>query len=234
MTGVYTEDTLKALNKTQLIGLFLKMLDQTNSTIVSLTAEMKDLNSSFKKLESEVQILKTVNNNLLKQVENNERQCWENAQYLQCECVEVIGIPKTVESKDLEHTMCKVLNSIGFDIEEDRIEACRWLTKSDHAIVKFSQGKDLCIKKGLKGLNPTNLGFPQGTKIYLNDSLCPYYRGLWNECKKLWNNKIYSYLTVNGTVRIKQAENGPNKSITHINNLRALFLEEQFSISRVV
>ena len=59
MTGVYTEDTLKALNKTQLIGLFLKMLDQTNSTIVSLTAEMKDLNSSFKKLESEVQILKT-------------------------------------------------------------------------------------------------------------------------------------------------------------------------------
>ena len=56
MTGVYTEDTLKALNKTQLIGLFLKMLDQTNSTIVSLTAEMKDLNSSFKKLESEVQI----------------------------------------------------------------------------------------------------------------------------------------------------------------------------------
>ena len=231
MTGVYTEDTLKALNKTQLIGLFLKMLDQTNSTIVSLTAEMKDLNSSFKKLESEVQILKTVNNNLLKQVENNERQCWENAQYLQCECVEVIGIPKTVESKDLEHTMCKVLNSIGFDIEEDRIEACRWLTKSDHAIVKFSQGKDLCIKKGLKGLNPTNLGFPQGTKIYLNDSLCPYYRGLWNECKKLWNNKIYSYLTVNGTVRIKQVENDPNKSITHINNLRALFLEEQFSIS---
>ena len=231
MTGVYTENTLKALNKTQLIGLFLKMLDQTNSTIVSLTAEMKDLNSSFKKLESEVQILKTVNNNLLKQVENNERQCWENAQYLQCECVEVIGIPKTVESKDLEHTMCKVLNSIGFDIEEDRIEACRWLTKSDHAIVKFSQGKDLCIKKGLKGLNPTNLGFPQGTKIYLNDSLCPYYRGLWNECKKLWNNKIYSYLTVNGTVRIKQVENGPNKSITHINNLRALFLEEQFSIS---
>ena len=231
MTGVYTEDTLKALNKTQLIDLFLKMQDQTNSTIVSLMAEMKDLSSSFKRLESDVQIVKTVNNNLLKQLENTERQCWANAQYSRRECVEVIGIPKTVESKDLEHTMCKVLNSIGFDIEEDRIEACRWLTKSDHAIVKFSQGKDLCIKKGLKGLNPTNLGFPQGTKIYLNDSLCPYYRGLWNECKKLWNNKIYSYLTVNGTVRIKQVENGPNKSITHINNLRALFLEEQFSIS---
>ena len=73
MTGVYIEDTLKALNKTQLIDLFLKMQDQTNSTIVSLMAEMKDLSSSFKRLESDVQIVKTVNNNLLKQIENTER-----------------------------------------------------------------------------------------------------------------------------------------------------------------
>ena len=48
MTGVYNEDTLKALNKTQLIDLFLKMHDQTNSTINSLRTEMKDLNNSFK------------------------------------------------------------------------------------------------------------------------------------------------------------------------------------------
>ena len=66
MTGVYTEDTLKALNKTQLIDLFVEMQDQTNSTIFSLIAGMKDLSSNFKKLESDVQIVKTVNNNLLK------------------------------------------------------------------------------------------------------------------------------------------------------------------------
>ena len=70
MTGVYTEDTLKALNKTQLIDLFVEMQDQTNSTIFSLIAGLKDLSSNFKKLESDVQIVKTVNNNLLKQLEN--------------------------------------------------------------------------------------------------------------------------------------------------------------------
>ena len=70
MTGVYTEDTLKALNKTQLIDLFVEMQDQTNSTIFYLIAGMKDLSSNFKKLESDVQIVKTVNNNLLKQLEN--------------------------------------------------------------------------------------------------------------------------------------------------------------------
>ena len=122
MTGVYTEDTLKALNKTQLIDLFLKMQDQTNYTIASLMAEMKDLNISFRRLESDAQIVKTVNNNLLKQLENTQRQCCANAQYSRRECVEVIGIPKTVESKDLEHTIRKVFNSIGFDIEEDRIK----------------------------------------------------------------------------------------------------------------
>ena len=65
MTAVYNKDTLKALNKTQLIDLFLKMQDQTNSTIDSLMAEIKDLNSSFKRLKSDVQIVKTLNNNLL-------------------------------------------------------------------------------------------------------------------------------------------------------------------------
>ena len=88
------------------------------------------------------------------------------------------------------------------------------------------------IKKELKDLNPRNLSFLEGTKIYVNDSLCPYYRGLWNECKKLRNNKkIYLYFTVNGTVRIKQVENVPYKSITCVNDLRALFPEEQISMS---
>ena len=66
----------------------------------------------------------------------------------------------------------------------------------------------------------------ENTNIYVNDSLCPYYRGLWNGCKKLWNNKkIYFYFIVSVTKRINQVENGPYKSITHVNNLRALFPE---------
>ena len=139
-------------------------------------------------------------------------------------------------NRRIEHTLCKIFNSIGFGIGEDRIEARHRLTKSDRTIVKIFRRKDcqhlMPIKKGLKDFNPTNLSFPEGIKIYINDSLCPYYRALWNECKKLWNNKkIYSYFTVNGTVRIKQVENGPYKSITHINDLRALFPEEQISMS---
>ena len=64
---------LKTLTeKTQLNDLFLKMQDQTNSTLGSLMAEMKDLDSSFKRLESDVQVVKTVNNNLPKQLKNTQ------------------------------------------------------------------------------------------------------------------------------------------------------------------
>ena len=142
---------------------------------------MKDLNNSLKRFESDVQIVKPVNSNL-KQLENTERLCWANAQYSQRDCVQVIGIPKTVQTKDLERTVCKVFNSIGFDIGEDRIKACLRLAKSDRAIAKIFRRKHcqhlMRIKKGLKAPNPTNLSFPEDTKIYVNDSLCPHYRGI--------------------------------------------------------
>ena len=44
MAWVYTEETLRAVNKTQVIDLFLKTQEQTNTTIASLTAEIKRLN----------------------------------------------------------------------------------------------------------------------------------------------------------------------------------------------
>ena len=55
----------------------------------------------------------------------------------------------------------------------------------------------------------------------LKSSLYPYYRGLWNECEKLWNNqKIFLLFTVNGTVRIKLQQDGPYNSITHLDDLK--------------
>ena len=44
-------------------------------------------------------------------------------------------------------------------------------------------------KKDLKDLDATDLDLPAGTKLYINDSLCPYYRGLWNEARKQRNKK---------------------------------------------
>ena len=44
------------------------------------------------------------------------------------------------------------------------------------------------VKKDVKDLDAIDLDLPAGTKPYINDSLCTYYSGLWNETKKQWNN----------------------------------------------
>ena len=46
MAGVYTEETLSALNN-QIIDLFLKIQEQPDTTIALLTAEIKRLNENF-------------------------------------------------------------------------------------------------------------------------------------------------------------------------------------------
>ena len=74
MSGVYTEETLRALNKNQIIDLFLKTQEQANTTIASLTAEIKRLNENFQKLESDVSVVKNVNNILSKQMSSIERK----------------------------------------------------------------------------------------------------------------------------------------------------------------
>ena len=73
MTAIYTEGTLRALNKTELIELFLKSQEHTMGIINSLTEEMKNLNENFKKLESDV-VVKNINKILCKQIMSVDRQ----------------------------------------------------------------------------------------------------------------------------------------------------------------
>ena len=209
MTGVYNEETLQPLNKTQLIRLLLKNQEQTNNTINTLTEEIKEIHHTFKKLESQIIVVRR-------------------------ECVQVVGIPSSVEHDQLEPILCRILHHIGVNISGDKIEACHQLDEnSEKTIVKFSSRKDcehkMGVKKDLKDLGTTDLDLPARTKLYINDSLCLYYRGLWNETKKLWSKKkIFSYFTVSGTVRIKLQEKGPYSIITHIDDLKELFPDENF------
>ena len=56
ITNAYTEDILKSLTKPQIIDLFIKRQELTNSTVSKFNDEIKNLNASFKSLESDVKI----------------------------------------------------------------------------------------------------------------------------------------------------------------------------------
>lgn len=88
--GVYTEETLKALN--------------------SPAEEITELNKNFRLIESD--IVKNVNNALSKQILSSERQMERNVQYSQRECVEISEISASVDYEELDPTVCKVLNHI--------------------------------------------------------------------------------------------------------------------------
>ena len=141
----------------------------------------------------EIEVVKKVNH--VKQLGSVERQYWRNAQYSGRECVEVVGIPSSVEHDQLQFTVCKATYNIGVNISGDqKIEAFHRLSKnSDRTIVKFASKRDcectMRVKKDLKDLDATDLDLPAGTKLYINGSLCPYYRELWNEAKKMWSKK---------------------------------------------
>ena len=71
----YTEECLPKLSKPQLIAMDLSQMDETKTTIKYLRDEVKAMNSNFKKLETDVSIIKTVNNLLIKKSVEIEQQC---------------------------------------------------------------------------------------------------------------------------------------------------------------
>lgn len=79
-------------------------------------------------------------------------------------------------------------------------------------IVKFSRRKDarraISHKKTVKNFDKDERMLIderlKNCQLYLNESLCPYYRGLWGQVKELYQNKrISSFFISNGTVKVR-------------------------------
>ena len=80
------------------------------------------------------------------------------------------------------------------------------------------------VKRQLKGLDPSAVDLPEGTKIFVYESLCPSYQWIWNKCKKLRDKqKVHQYYTINGLNRLRTEESGQAKIITHMVDLQNLF-----------
>ena len=116
----------------------------------------------------------------------------------------------------------KLTNEISLLKENyKKLESDRSVSKT----VKFSKRK-LCQqvlreKQELKNVDPSEFDFPEGTDLFINESLCFYYKMLWNKCKKLWGKKsIYTYFTSNGNIRYRIRENGDVDTVTNITDFK--------------
>ena len=140
---------------------------------------MRKFNDNFSKLQSELVVTKQLNTELTKRIVTLERQCWANSQYSRKECLEVVGIPRQVDHNQLETKVISIFEKVGCRIDPGFIDACHQLGKNnDRVIIKFSRRKYckqvLQVKKDLMDLNTDDLDLPKGTRIFVNQSLCPY------------------------------------------------------------
>ena len=124
-------------------------------------------------------------------------------------------------------------------VDPSNLEDCHWIKSSKgpkKVIVKLSRRKDankICLlKKGLKVMNLSSLGI--NSTVYINDSLCTYYKVLWGKCRKLLLNKyIHSFWVTNGTIKLKTVEYGRVYAATHRNNLVELFPDNEVLADQV-
>ena len=154
-----------------------------------------------------------------------ERQCWANAQYSRIECLDIAGIPREVSGDLLEEKVLNIFGKLGCDISPDHIETCHRVGRTnDNVIVKFSRRKDCqhvwSIKSDLKKLTMEDLELPGNRKLFLNGSLCTYYKMMWSKSKKLHSlRKIHSFFILGDTIKMRVNENSSLLSITHVDDL---------------
>ena len=114
---------------------------------------------------------------------------------------------RTWHDKNIQsiNKVCDIFDKIGVIVTENDIDVCHRL-RGDKTIVKFCKRK-ICQnvlrkKKSSKKVKPSDVGLSEETPLFINESLCSYYKGLWNKFKESWNEKlIYSYFTINGNVK---------------------------------
>ena len=71
---------------------------------------------------------------------------------------------------------------------------------------------------------------PEGTQVYINQSLCPYYKSFWSKSKKLRTlGNIHIFFISNSTIKLKLQENSVPVAITHNSDFQKYFPDVDLS-----
>ena len=107
---------------------------------------------------------------------------------------------------------CKQIFKIKKDLRDLNMDDLDLDLNNVRVIETFTRWKNckqiFKIKKDLRDLNMDDLDLPRDTKIYINQSLCPYYRILWSKAKRLQNiESIDNFYISSESIKIKVTEN---------------------------
>ena len=139
-----SESALKKLSKDEVIALALEYQNKFDSTLTNINKEISDLRQNYEKMQSELYVSRQVSSKLREQIVSLERQCWSNCQYSRRECLELSGLPESIENSELEDTTLQLFKNLDIEVDPSNIEGCHWLPSKGpkRVTVKFSKQKD--------------------------------------------------------------------------------------------
>ena len=118
---VLTRAALEKLNEEELISLSVENDDKLNSNVANLTNQLAEVNKTLERMESQLEILKTISNILEKPITSLEKQFWRNEQCSRCGCVEIVGIPGSTN----EIKVCELTGKVTrIYVNQDCLESC--------------------------------------------------------------------------------------------------------------
>ena len=134
-------------------------------------------------MESQILVIRRVNDKLVKQNCILEKKCAANEQNSKRECLEISRIPDSISNNNLEETVPKIFSETGVTINSRDVEACHRLDQPANpkkVIIKLPKRKYVSRvmnnKKKLKSMKPQNVSLRSSYKIYINESLCKCYK----------------------------------------------------------
>jgi len=216
---MYTKHQLEQMKKNEIINILLHH-QSNNEKLDELLSQFSALSSKIEMMESKIAIADTTTSILVKEVKHLQKELYASQQYSRRECVEIVGIDKEIKDDDIEEKICEILEQINVDVDaEADIQACHRVRKKGTVIVKFTNRKTVgAIFKNKSALKNRK------DKIFINESLCPYYRKLRGKCALLKKaNKISKVIVRNGTVKLQINENGNFTIVDHDSVLKDQF-----------
>ena len=156
-----------------------------------------------------------------------ERQLYAQQQYSRRETIEFVGIPESVDDKDVEKKVVELCNFAGVPVTERSFHAVHRLKNRRTIIAKLVHRKAaVSILRNKKKLRDTDSATQKKLnvkgRIFVNESLCTPLRRLFGICNSLYKlNVLKSNYCVNGKLFVENTD-GTKKIIGHLEDLSKL------------
>ena len=246
---------IQEIKKDDLVNLIFQNKElEEMSNLNDISQSLKELKDNViqrileenKRLRKRIDLLEESNSKQNTKIVHMEKDLYENAQYNRRNNIELFGICDEIDDDELEENVIKILNTIGVECSANDIEACHRLPsrrntdKPKRVITRFVNRK-VCEKalerrKSLKDIDLSDINLSlKDSRIFINDNLYPYYKGLLGKCRLLQLDRcIHSYWSWKGSIFYKLTENGRITKVTHEEDLFGSFNGFDFTKRRSV